>query len=140
MSGGAGGGGGPPICSGGAPPGPIAGGAGGASNPGAPGGADGAGGYTPGELPDTPFLSYLRGNGPATPEAGGPSQSGFGGMNPGGLGYVPSAQRWNRLAPSEQAGFGSYLESQRGIHSPDTYFLMNKLRPQQLSSAPRWAL
>lgn len=79
--------------------------------------------------PQPPFLGFLRGDAGIRPFA------------PPGLGYVPSAQRFNRLAPSERAGAFGYFENELGLHAPDVEFLMNKLRPRgAITSRPRWVL
>ncbi|MGH2713302.1 MAG: hypothetical protein ACRDM7_05355 [Thermoleophilaceae bacterium] len=77
--------------------------------------------------PQPPFISYLRGDQGVQPYA------------PPNLGYVPSAQRFERLAPSEQQGYAGYLEDELGLHAPDVFALMDKLRPRgAMSSIPRW--
>lgn len=66
-------------------------------------------------------------------------------FNPGGyfgVGGVtlPSAQRWNRLAPSEQQGYAGQLQDQYGVNPSDVFSIMNKLRPAgNFSVAPRWS-
>jgi hypothetical protein len=66
-------------------------------------------------------------------------------FNPGGAFGVgketlPSMQRWNRLAPSEQQGAAGYWQDHVGVSADDVYGLMNKLKPAgAFSSAPRWA-
>lgn len=54
---------------------------------------------------------------------------------------LPSVQRWNHLAPSEQAGAQGQWSDQYGINPDDVMSLMNKLRPTTSygSAAPRWS-
>lgn len=67
-----------------------------------------------------------------------------GGFNPGGQfgpgkNVLPSVQRWNRLAPSEQQGYTGYLEDELGVYSGDVFDLMNRLRPRgAVNATPRW--
>lgn len=83
-----------------------------------------------------PFHSVLQGK---------PMQS----FNPGGAfgtnagqggETLPSYQRWNRLAPSEQQGYQGYLQDSLGVNSNDVMDLMQKLRPGASfgGQAPRW--
>lgn len=66
------------------------------------------------------------------------------GFNPGGAfgpggKSLPSIQRWNKLAPSEQAMQTGIWEDEMQVHAPDVFSLMNKLRPTTARSfAPRW--
>jgi hypothetical protein len=79
--------------------------------------------------PVPPFIPFARGDAGVRPFA------------PPGLGYVPSAQRFARMAPSEQAGFAGHLESELGVNAPDAFWLMDKLRPKRaVGAAPRWAV
>lgn len=59
---------------------------------------------------------------------------------PASGGYtLPSLQRWNRLAPSEQAMQTGIWKDEAQIAPNDVFSIMNKLRPKTASSfAPRW--
>lgn len=69
-----------------------------------------------------------------------------GGFNPGGAfgtgkNTIPSMQRWNRLAPSEQEMQVGIWQDDLGVYAPDVLNLMNKLRPTTARSfAPRWMM
>ena len=82
--------------------------------------------------PQMPFEGILSGQRPGT------------GFNPGakfgvGKATLPSAQRWNRLAPSEQSMQVGVWQDEMKVHSPDVMFLMNKLRPRTSTAfAPKW--
>lgn len=83
-------------------------------------------------LPRNPWQDVLEGK---------PAQN----FNPGGAFGVgketlPSIQRWNRLAPSEQQGYTGYLQDHLGVNSQDVYGLMQKLKPAgAMTNAPRWS-
>lgn len=83
-------------------------------------------------LPTPPWLRMLQG------------QNNVRNFSAGGMSYVPSAQRYARLAPSEQAGFQGYLEDELGVHAPDVMWNMQRLTPRSggglgsFGRAPRW--
>lgn len=61
-------------------------------------------------------------------------------FGPGAANEIPSAQRWGRLAPSEQQGMRSWWEDELGVSGDDVMSVMQRLRPRgSVSSAPRWA-
>lgn len=79
-------------------------------------------------ISDVPFLRYLRGE-QIRPFA------------PPGFPSVPSAQRYRKLAPSEQQGYGGYLESELGLNPADVFWLMQRLAPRGVGNfIPRWLL
>jgi len=76
-----------------------------------------------------------------------------GGFNPGGQfgagtnpygqpqTALPSLQRWNRLAPTEQAMQQGIWKDEMQVAPEDVFGLMNKLRPNTTRSfAPRWMM
>lgn len=66
-----------------------------------------------------------------------------GGFNPGGQfgAGIPSVQRFNQLAPSEQQGLQGYYADQLGVNPQDVMWQMHKLAPQRsFNSVPRWVL
>jgi hypothetical protein len=84
------------------------------------------------DLPRNPWQNVLEGK---------PAQN----FNPGskfgfGKETLPSMQRWNRLAPSEQQGAAGYWQDQLGVSADDVFGLMQKLKPAgAYTNAPRWA-
>lgn len=61
-------------------------------------------------------------------------------FGPGGE-TLPSYQRYQHLAPSEQQGYTGYLQDTLGVNPQDVYGLMDKLKPTTSfgSAAPRWS-
>lgn len=79
------------------------------------------------KLPEPAFLGFMQNGG------GQPFQA------TGSLGYTPSAQRLRQMAPSELAGYGGWLEDEKGLHAPDVFWQSQRMAPRSLfQRAPKW--